>query len=81
MGWKRQKDTNLKRAHRWGEEEPESLPETAILAKGKPLRYALLRGLEARQEEDRPAPARAVKPWGQGQLDADPMLQRDSRKL
>jgi|GEM_PF-2079609 hypothetical protein len=30
------------------------------------------------EEESGPAPARVVKPWGQGHLDADPMLQRDS---
>lgn len=38
------------------------------------LRRALRRCLE---EESGPALARAVKPWGQGQRDADPMLQRD----
>ena len=28
-----------------------------------------------------PAPARAAKPWGQGHLDADTMLQRDSDNI
>jgi hypothetical protein len=30
------------------------------------------------EEESCPAPGRAAKPWGQGHLSAEPMLERDS---
>jgi hypothetical protein len=58
-----------------------SLPERVILTKVEPLGGAPPRGLEAEEENCGPATARVVKPWGQGHLDADPMLQRDSDNI
>ena len=56
-----------------------SLPGKMILTKIKPLGGACRGAWRQEEEESRPAPARVAKPWGQGHLDADPMLQRDSR--
>jgi hypothetical protein len=69
MGQGRQRDSQL-----------ESVLNSSAV-KEKPLRSALPRGLEAREEDASPAPARAATPWGQGHLGADPMLQRDSDKI